>query len=303
MAKQHANSKNEQGYILLAVMLLMTLMLIALSLELPRISQQIKRGKEEELVHRGEQYKIAIKRFLRKNGRYPASLEQLDNTNQIRYLRKHYKDPMTGKDEWRILHVGEVQLNAGNGQLQAAGGGGNNLLASPGSTGTNSGFGSGGFGSGTNSGFGNAGTSGIVNTPGTTGSTGSTGSNSPGPTIGPSTSSGPGSSSFGSGNVQFGGAGIMGVTSTSKEKSIKELNGKDHYNEWLFVYDPRLDTTRPGATGAGGVGTPIVPGGQGGLGTGGIGGPGAGSIGGPGPGGTGGPGGSGSPGPGGTNPP
>lgn len=281
MAKQHANSKNEQGYILLAVMLLMTLMLIALSLEVPRISQQIRRSKEEELVHRGEQYKMAIKRFMRKNGRYPASLEQLDNTNQIRYLRKHYKDPMTGKDEWRILHVGEVQLNAGNGQLQAAGGGsGNNIFTSPGSIGTNNGFGS----------TGNTGTTGATGATGTSGSTGP-GSN-PGPSVGLSTNSGPGSGSFGTGNVQFGGAGIMGVTSTSKEKSIKELNGKDHYNEWLFVYDPRLDTTnRPGVPGAGGVGTPIAPGGPGG-------GPGTGGIGDPGPG----PGGSGRPGQGGGPP-
>ena len=272
MAKQHANSKNEQGYMLLAVMLLMTLMLIALSLELPRISQQIKRSKEEELIHRGEQYKMAIKRFIRKNGRYPASLEQLDNTNQIRYLRKHYKDPMTGKDEWRILHVGEVQLNAGNGQLQAAGGGnGNNLFTSPGSMGTNSGPGI----------TGNTGTPGAT---GATGTTGSTGSSSPGPSVGLSTNSGPGSGPFGGSSGQFGGAGIMGVTSTSKEKSIKELNGKDHYNEWLFVYDPRLDTTRPGVPGAGGVGNTGVP-------VGGQGGPGPGGIGGTGPGGTGGPGG------------
>jgi len=233
MTKLPSNSRNEQGYILLAVMLLMTLMLIALSVELPRISQQIRRSKEEELIHRAEQYKMAIKRFVRKNGRYPASLEQLDNTNQIRYLRKHYKDPMTGKDEWRLLHVGEVQLNAGNGQLNAAGGGGNNLFSSPGTMGTNNGPGS-------------TGITGTTGATGTTGTTGSIGSNSPGPTIGPSTNSGPGSGSLGGSNVQFGGAGIIGVTSTSKEKSIKELNGKDHYNEWLFVYDPRLDTPRGG---------------------------------------------------------
>ena len=58
--------------------------------------------------------------------------------------------------------------------------------------------------------------------------------------------------------VQFGGAGIIGVASTSKQKSIKELNGKDHYNEWLFVYDPRLDTPRvgvPGGVAGGNVGS------------------------------------------------
>src|SRR5947209_456811 len=121
MKLRHTRSNSEAGYMLLAVMLLLTLMLVALSVEVPRISQQIRRSKEEELVHRAEQYKMAIKRFVRKNGRYPASIEQLENTNQVRYLRKRYKDPITGKDEWRLLHVGEVQLNAANGQLSAAG--------------------------------------------------------------------------------------------------------------------------------------------------------------------------------------
>jgi hypothetical protein len=39
----------------------------------------------------------------------------------------------------------------------------------------------------------------------------------------------------------FGGAAILGVTSTSKEKSIREFNKKKHYNEWQFIYDPSTD--------------------------------------------------------------
>lgn len=62
--------------------------------------------------------------------------------------------------------------------------------------------------------------------------------------------------------------GIIGVTSKSKDQSMKLYNGRDHYNEWAFVY---LQTTqRPGQSvniqnlpgqGRGG------PGGQGGPGT------------------------------------
>ncbi len=41
-----------------------------------------------------------------RRGRYPAKMEDLDNTQNIRFLRKHYIDPMTGKEEWRLLHMG-----------------------------------------------------------------------------------------------------------------------------------------------------------------------------------------------------
>ena len=62
---------------------------------------------------------------------------------------------------------------------------------------------------------------------------------------------------------------IAGVVSKSTEKSIKLYNGKDHYNEWLFLY------SAPAGRG-GGVPT---PGGQGGRGRGGQQGPGPGGRG------------------------
>ena len=101
----------ESGYVLLALMLTMTLILVALAVEAPRIGQQIKREKEEELVHRGKDYATAVKRFVHKNGgRYPVSVEQLENTNHIRFLRKKYVDPMTGDSDWKIVHVGEAEI-------------------------------------------------------------------------------------------------------------------------------------------------------------------------------------------------
>ena len=39
----------------------------------------------------------------------------------------------------------------------------------------------------------------------------------------------------------FGGGPILGVASTSKAKTIREFNKKNHYNEWLFIYDPNSD--------------------------------------------------------------
>jgi hypothetical protein len=33
----------------------------------------------------------------------------------------------------------------------------------------------------------------------------------------------------------------MGVASVSKKHAIKEFNDKDEYDQWYFVYDPRLE--------------------------------------------------------------
>jgi type II secretory pathway pseudopilin PulG len=65
--------------------------------------------------------------------------------------------------------------------------------------------------------------------------------------------------------------GISGVTSKSKDASIRLYNGRGHYNEWAFVYLPAVQ-----APGAGGAPGSTVPGqrgqqpGQPGFGTGGI---------------------------------
>jgi type II secretory pathway pseudopilin PulG len=51
-----------------------------------------------------------------------------------------------------------------------------------------------------------------------------------------------------------GGGGIIGVTSSSKEKSIRIYNGATHYNEWRFVYAQPTATPGAGAPGAGAPG-------------------------------------------------
>ena len=61
------------------------------------------------MIHRGVQYSRALRKFVKKTGRYPTRMEELENTNNIRFLRRRYKDPITGKD-FKLLHVGEVQL-------------------------------------------------------------------------------------------------------------------------------------------------------------------------------------------------
>jgi hypothetical protein len=79
---------------------------ISLYLELPRAAFEAQRDKEQLLIDRGEAYSRAVQLYVRKFNRYPADFDALNNTQGIRFLRRQYADPMTGKDEWRVVHVG-----------------------------------------------------------------------------------------------------------------------------------------------------------------------------------------------------
>ena len=98
---------------LLAVLFMMAMMVIVAMAMAPSFVQQMKRDREEEMIHRGTEYARAIKKYYKKFGRYPANLEQLENTNQIRFLRKRYKDPLTKDGQWKLLHAGDIQAIAG----------------------------------------------------------------------------------------------------------------------------------------------------------------------------------------------
>jgi type II secretory pathway pseudopilin PulG len=78
---------------------------ITLYMELPRVAMQAQRDKEQRLIDTGEQYKRAIQLFYAKAKRYPADIKELESFQNQRFLRRRYKDPMTGKEEWRLIHV------------------------------------------------------------------------------------------------------------------------------------------------------------------------------------------------------
>src|SRR6266446_4940016 len=98
--------ERERGFALLLIFVMAATVAITLYRELPRVAFEAQRNKEELLIERGEQYSRAIQLYVRKWKKYPATIEDLEQTNQIRFLRKRYNDPMTGKGEWRIVHVG-----------------------------------------------------------------------------------------------------------------------------------------------------------------------------------------------------
>lgn len=97
--------KQEGGYALIFVFALAAMLSLALYVEMPRLALEMQRNREEMLIERGEQYARAIKVFVRKNSKYPQTIEELESFNGKRFLRRRYPDPLTGKDEWRLVHV------------------------------------------------------------------------------------------------------------------------------------------------------------------------------------------------------
>lgn len=106
MARPVHQRPGERGFALLIVFVMAAVISIGLYLELPRSVFESQRAKEETLFDRGEQYKMGIKRYYTKFQRYPNTIEELEQTNGTRYLRRRYKDPFTGKDDWKILKFG-----------------------------------------------------------------------------------------------------------------------------------------------------------------------------------------------------
>jgi hypothetical protein len=96
----------ESGFAVLFVYAMAATVAVMLLMQLPRVAFEAQRDKEQLLIDRGEQYSRAIKLYVRKFNKFPPDFDALQNTQNLRFLRRKYIDPMTGKDEWRIVHVG-----------------------------------------------------------------------------------------------------------------------------------------------------------------------------------------------------
>ena len=102
-----ANPRRAQGgYALLILLATSAILLAALALSIPRMAMQSQRLKEERLIQRGEEYSRAIKLYFRKHGKYPERLDDLEDTDGVRYLRGRPSDPLGETGEWRLIHMG-----------------------------------------------------------------------------------------------------------------------------------------------------------------------------------------------------
>ena len=206
---------SQAGYAMAALLVGMAVLAVMMTVAMPVWKQMVQREKEAELVFRGEQIARSIGLFQRKFANaYPPTLDVLV---EQKFLRKKYKDPITGED-FVPLTQGQTQAGTPGGQPNTQRGG-TPQTNPPGAAGRGSPFAP---------------------------STGTPGAGTPG-------------------GAPAG--GIVGVTSKSKDVSIRLYNGRSHYNEWAFVYTPPATAAgRGGTTGPGGVGGTGGPGGVGGTG-------------------------------------
>src|SRR3954468_1732449 len=98
-------SRHEAGYAMAALLVAMALMAVLMSVALPVWRQAAQREKEAELIWRGQQYDRALQLFRRKASAPGAP--NLEILIQQKFLRKKYKDPITGGD-FELKPVGAI---------------------------------------------------------------------------------------------------------------------------------------------------------------------------------------------------
>lgn len=187
------------GYVLLGVVIILVIMGIFMGAAVPVWQHVMQREREEELIWRGKQYIHAIELYQKKHpGAYPPKVEVLV---EEKFLRKAYADPMVENGEWKVLRQNSPEIRA---------------LARPGAR---------------------RGAQGAAQQPAGQ----QLGTEQPGLRRDQQqqrTSSSRFSrsrSGLGAGGSELGLGGIVGVVSTSDEESIRVLDGKNKYNEWLFI--------------------------------------------------------------------
>jgi len=104
---RHARKPSEEGYMLVVVVFLLAILMLSLTVAAPVIKKEIQRDREVETMHRGKQYARAVKLYYKKFGAYPPTVDALVKQNEIRFLRRKYIDPTTGKEDWKIIRVGQ----------------------------------------------------------------------------------------------------------------------------------------------------------------------------------------------------
>lgn len=263
--------RSEEGYALVLIMFFLALLVLSTVVAAPTVISSIQREREAEMVWRGKQYTRGIRMYYMKMRRFPTSLDDLTTAkNNIRFMRKAYKDPMNSEDgSWRLIYVGP------NGQL--IGSLNNQFLGTFGAMGApngvagmgmaqNTGFGGSTSSFGTslsstsfgNSGFGGNSAGGAANQNQAQGNGAGDGSSTD-----PNAQNGDTSDQMGqphslNNNMDAGntiGGNIIGVGGKVNKKSFMWYQKAKDYRHFEFIWDPTKDMGMGGASR--GIGTPV----------------------------------------------
>ncbi|MBM7059191.1 type II secretion system protein [Pseudomonas sp. UL073] len=112
-----ASGSGERGFTYFGVLFLVMLMGMALAVAGPVWSTQAQRDRERELLWVGGQYAQALRSYYRSSpglAQYPMELRDLLEDERFpnvrRHLRKLYRDPLTGSDEWGLVRSFEGRI-------------------------------------------------------------------------------------------------------------------------------------------------------------------------------------------------
>ncbi len=95
----------ESGYALLLVFLMAAILAIALYSEIPRVAFQAQRQKEQLLMARGLEYIRGFQVYQQTVRQFPQRIEDLETFQSRHFVRHKYVDPLTGKSDWRLIHM------------------------------------------------------------------------------------------------------------------------------------------------------------------------------------------------------
>ena len=99
----------QNGFTLIGALILTSLMGLGVVAYGELASHAAQREREAELLFRGNQYRLAIEGYYRKDQTYPPSIDELLQDrrfpNPVRHLRKPYPDPITGAPTWGLIEA------------------------------------------------------------------------------------------------------------------------------------------------------------------------------------------------------
>jgi type II secretory pathway pseudopilin PulG len=110
--------RRQSGFTYVGVLLLVAVLGIALAATSTVWHFQVQREKERELLSIGDEFRLALDRYAANSvgtaRRYPTRLEDLllddRSAGKRRHLRRIYRDPMTGRDEWGLVRTADGQI-------------------------------------------------------------------------------------------------------------------------------------------------------------------------------------------------